>query len=309
MRARIIFNLVLVAGAIALAVLWWATRPAPEQAPKTISSVAFDAVARMEVHTADNVIVLARDNDGDWRLRQPIEARADPAHVAALKQLASATPTRELERDAIDAGTTGVDDPWLTVRFGGEAPISVGHEGPAPGSHYVRTAHALLLASLPDLASQSLDWTRWIAPRLIDPDAKLTKLTLPHLTLTQAETGGWRVQPVSADRGADYAQATVDAWRHARALAIEPADAGQERIARVTLGFAGGDARHLDVISRSPELVLRDVARGLDYHLAANQAAPLLEMRHPDTLGRGRAAPLQPSAIPLQPTDDAPVTQ
>ena len=304
MRARLLFNLALIAGVIALAGLWWATRPVPAPEPDTVSAIPAEDIRRLEVHAGDDVIVLERDDAGRWRLVEPVAARADPARVAALLQLAGTAPERHLERDAVDPATTGMDDPPITVRFNDEAPIAVGGRGPSSGSRYVRTAHALLLVRLPDLAGRSLDWASWIDPAVLADDARPTRLTLPTLTLDRAATGGWRVQPAAADRGADYAQATVEAWRHARALAIEPADASRERSARVTLRFADRPERHLDVIQRTPELVLRDPQRGIDYHLAANQAEPLLEMRHPDTLGRSRAGALQPSAIPLNPDAD-----
>ena len=135
-------------------------------------------------------------------------------------------------------------------------------------------------------------------------DAALERLTLPRLTLARSDTGGWQVEPKSADRGADYAQATIDAWRHSRVLSLEPVDASRERIARVTLRYGDDHERRLDVIEREPELILRDAERGIDYHFAPHLATPLLDMQHPDTLGAGRVRSLQPSAIPLNPTGE-----
>lgn len=299
-RARVVFNAVLILAAIALGSALWLTRERPAPPPESVSGLAPDAIRRLEVHYRDNVIVATREGER-WQLQQPVDARADASGVGAALAVATAIPQHRYDHDALDDDATGLDDPALTLRFNDDAPIAVGGPGPSPGSRYVRTAHATLLIDAPGLATQTLGWSHWIAPGLLAPGARLTALVLPHLTLTQGDTGGWQVAPVGADRGADYAQATIDAWRHSRALSVEPADAARQREARVTLRFADQPDRSLDVIAREPDLILRDNRLGVDYHFAANHAGPMLAMRHPQALGSGRADNLQPSAIPLAP--------
>lgn len=306
-RKRLIFNVVLILGIVVLGLTLWLVR-APEPAPtppQTVSALAPGSVTAMEVHLPNAVVELDRSRPAaTWQLRQPIAAPADDVPVEALLALAEATPTQRYERGAIDDETTGLDDPALVVRFNGQAPILVGNEGPTPASRYVATPHALLLVQAEQLARLPTTWRNWVSPTLITDNADLAQLTLPRLTLTRGETGGWQVKPSSADRGADYAQATIDAWRHSRVLSLEPVDASRERIARVTLRYGDDHERRLDVIEREPELILRDAERGIDYHFAPHLATPLLDMQHPDTLGAGRVRSLQPSAIPLNPTGE-----
>jgi len=302
-RRRIIFLGVLIMALAGLsAALWWTRPPVPE-APDAVSSIAPPQIHHITVQTRDNVIELDRSTEtNQWRLSAPADARADADRVAALLDLAALIPQRRLAADAVDDTDTGLDDPGLVLRFNDEAPIAVGGTGPAPDTRYVRTAHALLVVAAGHLEDQPLGWTHWLAPNLIADDAVLRRITLPRITLTRNDTGGWQVAPVGEDRGADYAQATVDAWHYSRALAIEPVDASRARMARITLVFAGDQKRQLDLIARSPELILRDNDLGVDYILAANQAGPLLDMRHPDLLRQSRGADLQPSAIPLTET-------
>ena len=302
-RKRLIFIAALIVGVIALGAALWLTRsPQPTPEPR-VSHVPVKALAHIDINLRDAMVELERPggkgDDDSWRVATPVTARADTAHVKALLELAEATPTRRYARDAIEEDVTGLDDPALTVRYNNEAPIAIGNPGPQVGTRYVRTAHALLLVKLRSLSSLPTDWRGWIAPTLLARDADLTQLTLPRLTLKISETGGWRVLPESADQGADYAQATINAWRRSRALSLEPADLGRERTARVTLRFGDDSTRHLDVIAREPELILRDADLGIDYHFADTLTAPLLDMRHPDALGAGRERSLQPSAIPL----------
>lgn len=302
-RGRLVFNLLLAAGVLALAAALWFTHEPPAPAPAPVSTIATEKIERIEIHHGDDVIVLARVDGRGWRMREPVAASADPERVSALLELAATVPKKRYERGAIDARSTGLEPPTLTLRFNAEAPIALGGHGPARSSRYVRTAHALLVVEAAkledDLLSEPLSWPHWVAPDLLGAGERLQRLTLPQLTLERGENASWRVTPANADRGADYARATVSAWRHARARTVEVADHARQRSARVTLRFVDAPIRQLDVIAREPELVLRDPALGVDYHLAANRAAPLLDMAHPAALGDSRADRLQPSAIPL----------
>jgi hypothetical protein len=302
---RLIFNAVLVAGVIALGLALWLTRSPVPTPPQNVSELAAGAIQRIELHLPNAVVELERPSgNAPWYMRAPVAARTDTAPIQTLMALATAVPSQRYERGEIDDDTTGLDDPALVVRFNDRAPIAIGNEGPKPGSRYVATAHALLLVDAERLNRLPMTWRGWVAPTLLGDHAELEQLTLPRLTLSRSKTGGWQVAPSNADHGADYAQATIDAWRHSRALSLEPVDAGRQRIARVTLRFANKPTRRLDVIEREPELVLRDEELGIDYHFAPNLAAPLLDMQHPDTLGAGRERSLQPSAIPLRAPDE-----
>lgn len=309
-RFAVVAILALGVGALAL-VLWFTRTPAPP-APQPVSDVPAREIERVEVHLPEAIVQLDRpagknDSPMPWRMDAPIDTRVDVEPLQTLLALADTVPRQRYARDAIADEVTGLDDPAVVVRFNGGAPIAVGNEGPAPGSRYVATAHALLLVDARALARLPAAWRDWVAPTLIAPAPDLVHLTLPRLTLKRSDNGSWQVAPKHADRGADYAQATVDAWHNSRALGLEPVDAGRGRISRVTLRFADATARTIDVIAREPELILRDAERGIDYYFAANQAAPLLDMQHPDALADARYHSLAPSAIPLvDPGDEEP---
>lgn len=306
---RLALLAILAIGVITMALILWFTRTPAPPAPQSVSAIAPQAIDRVEVHLPEAVIQLERtgkshDEPASWQMSAPIHARVDAAPLQTLLSLAAAVPRRRYARDAIADDVTGLDDPAIVVRFNDHAPIAVGNAGPAPGSRYVATAHALLLVDARALARLPADWRDWVAPTLLGPEHDLVRLILPRLTLSRSDTGGWQVAPKNADRGADYAQATIDAWHQSRALGLEPVDAGRQRIARVTLRFADDSTHRIDVIAREPELILRDAERGIDYYFAANLAAPLLDMQHPDALGAARDSSLAPSAIPLVDPDE-----
>jgi len=297
MRTRWIVNGLLAAGVVALAALFWFSRTAPEPEPQPVSRVTGDAIHHMTVRYGNHLVELSRDNpQSPWRMTTPINARPDPARVDALLQFAAAVPERRYARDGIDPATTGVADPVLTVRYNDQAPIAIGNPGPTSRRHYVRTAHALLLVAVPDIADPASNGLNYVDPQLLAPDDRLTRLTLPRMTLKKADDGTWQAAPAAQAGDRVATRATVRAWQHATARSVVAADAARARIARVTLGFSDAPTRHLDVIARTPELILRDPERDIDYHLAPNHAPPMLDMQHPESLGRNRRSK---SRIPL----------
>lgn len=280
MRGRWFVNGLLIASVLGLALILWLSRQPPPPPPPKISEIAPEAIHRIEVYADRHVIVLVKKAGVGWRIRRPVHARADPAHVAALLKLAATAASHRYGLGTIKTQTSGLADPAFVVRFNQEAPIAVGGNGPAPGSRYLRTAHALLLAPAPELHALALDWSHWIDPALIPADAQLTRIVLPRFTLIRNPGGIWQIAPTGRSRR--DAQATVAAWQRVKALSVVAADPGRERSARITLDFANAPARHLDVIETDPHLILRDPQIGVDYQLAGNRVAPLLEARHPD---------------------------
>lgn len=304
MQRRTLLNLTLLASAAALGAWLWLTRPAPPEPAQPLLDIAAANVTRIEIQrpgTDREPLVLKREAGG-WRLTAPADARADAAQVRSLLALTRAVSQRRYPASEINRAEAGLKPPAARLQFNQQPAIAIGGRGPLGDSRYVQIGDIVLLADLPNLGGLELPWTQWIDPGLIAAGADLAQLRLPELTLTQAETGGWRVTPAERDRGADVAQRTVDTWRHARARTIVPAS-GRQAMATVELVFADGHTRRLGVIARTPELVLRDTRLGVDYHLAANKGPPLLEMQHPQLpQGLGADTPERSKILLTPPT-------
>lgn len=291
-RRALVIGLLLLALIGLTIALWWSYRapPGPGTAkPPRISELAPAEVTRIRVrHEAEQIVIQRNTPDAPWHLTAPVEAPIDGPHLKAILSLLDQRARRRYAPGAIDTATTGLKAPTLVVQFNQQAPIDIGARGPSQGSRYVRTPHALLLAALPALAGLQWSWPHWISPALVPAHCHLKKLVLPHFTLARDpngdqnghKNGNWHAQPTGQRSNAAVA-ATLRAWRHARALTVVPADQSRQRVARITLLFEHGAPRHLDIIERNPNLILRDPARGVDYHLAGNRVPPLLELRHP----------------------------
>ncbi|MGB7755894.1 MAG: hypothetical protein WBL23_07500 [Salinisphaera sp.] len=282
-RAVAIVILLLALAGLAMA-LWWSYRmpsgPGTKQPPR-ITTLAPAKVTRIRIRHGSDLIVIQRDGPrAPWHLTAPVDAPVDAPHLQAVLTLLGKRAQRRYAPDAIDETTTGLKSPALVVQFNHQPPIDVGGRGPSRGSRYVSTPHDLLVAALPDLSGLRWGWTHWISPALVPPHRQLKKLVLPRFTLDRGKTGDWQAQP-AGQRSPAAVAATLQAWQRARALTVVPSDASRQRLARITLAFEHGPPRHLDIIERDPNLILRDPALGVDYHLAGNRIGPLLEIRHP----------------------------
>lgn len=263
------------------AALWLSRQTSTPPAPPAVSDIAPHDIQRISVRHANNRVTLKRDGaERPWRLVAPEKARPDPVHIASLMTLAKAHASRDYALGAIPDAKTGLSQQAIVVRFNRAGPIRLGGPGPTPGTRYVATSHRLLLVSLPDIGSLDDGWTHWLDPALLAQNKDLRRIVLPHFTLDHDDRGDWQVHP-GEKRSNAAARTTIAAWHRAKALAVVPADHGRQRLARITFDFADAPARHLDIIERHPNLVLRDPRLGVDYHLAGNRVAPLLDLIHP----------------------------
>lgn len=299
-RNRTLLNLLLLAAAAMLGAALWLDRRT-EPPPEPLTPLSRDEITKVRVsRPGAPAIVLERAGTG-WRLTSPVEGRAEDGEVRRILRLAETEVRREYPAGEIDPAEAGLDEPSHTVVFtddgGGRTRIALGDETPLESGRYVRVGDAVRLIPEPDIRALDAEFSDLVARELLPGDAELAKIELPDVTLTRTETGGWKVTPESADRGADAAQKTVDAWRNARALWVKPAsgskpgaasteaEAGSAE-AHVRLHPTDGTVRELTLVGRKPQLILRDPALGVDYYVAADRAGPLLDMRHDSAVDR-----------------------
>lgn len=306
MGRRLQLNLILAAAAIVLSGLLWFTGTKSPATLEPLLNIAPQDIHRIEIHASSHTAAITLvKKQGDWRLVRPVTARANSNRIHALLDIATVVPTRRYAANTIDAEQTGLDQPIATIRFNNGPLLAIGAYTPLntdQSQRYVRIGDTVALTTIPRAGLLDMTWTQWADPHLLAPGADLHALRLPGITLTRTDTGGWNVTPGNQDRGADAAQLTVDAWRHALALSITPAEEQPEK-STVTLEFANGRTRLLEVTARQPQLILRDPELGIAYHLPGELAAPLLDMRHPASAlsgdaGKRRRRPAQRGRTP-----------
>lgn len=279
MRGRLAFNIALALIVLGLGVLLWldagdkrATPPITALTPEQIKTIAIDFPKAPSLK-------LARSN-GHWRITAPVKARAETSEIKPILRIAAAVPTHSYAASEMNLAEIGLDKPEQILHLNG-VKIALGGSESLHHNRYARVADKIYLIKDPIKSVIDADYSDLVALALLPEDSKIIRLQTPKFTLTPTDKGGWQVSPETEDKGADDAQWTIGAWQDVQALWIKPADNKQKSQGNISVQTADGSSHKFELIARKPQLILRAPAVGVDYHVGANQAAPLLDMQHP----------------------------
>lgn len=296
MRGRQFLNIVLALVVIGLGVLFWldagkdtATPPITALKPVDIKHIEIDFPEAPSLK-------LARTGE-HWRITAPVKARAETSEIKPILRIAQAKPSHSYPVSDMSLTEIGLDKPTQILHLDGVA-IALGGTEPLHHNRYAKVKDKVYLIENPIKTAIDSDYSDLVSLAVLPKDSKITRLQTPKYILTPTDKGGWQVSPKSQDKGADDAQWTIDAWQGVQALWIKPADPEQKSQGEITIQTGDGTAHKFEIIARKPQLVLRDPAIKVDYHIGANQAAPLLDMQHPH--------PKKPKELKSKP--DIPVT-
>lgn len=293
MRRRLPLNLTLAALAAGLIAVLVLDRP-PEDAAAPITGLERDAIDRVTIHYPDAKSIRLTRGDRGWRLKAPVSARAEASSVAQILRLAGFESRQAMPANEVKPADIGLEPPQQTVVVN-DTRIELGAVQPIDNRRYARVGDTVHLIDEPNMRALDADYADLVARRLLPEDAEITGIELPGATLTPTDQGGWSVTPDSADRGADAAQTAVDAWKRTEALSVKSAEAAGdgEVSGRAVVTTAEHGELVFEVLQRQPQLLLRRPDLGVVFHVAGNQAAPLLDMTPPEPGQPGAAQKLQ----------------
>jgi len=145
LRFRTTVILVLLAAAIG-AYAYLVERPARqrEAAKQTLLTLDSDDVEGVTLAYPDRQIRLAKNEDGRWQIRAPLQMQADQSAVTNLvNAITGAEMARTIEKPSRDLSLYGLDEPTVTIRLhlkdGTDSPtLIVGKETPIGFKAYVQ---------------------------------------------------------------------------------------------------------------------------------------------------------------------------
>ena len=230
---------------------------------------------------------------GRWIMTAPRRARANRFRIEELLHLATARIVTHFTVPAADLGRYGLAKPdavvWLDdekISFGGPHPLDPDHYALYRGQVYVVPDHYDNAAIAP--------LSGFFSTRLIENRGKLVAIRLPRLSLARKPDGSWKVTPADSKLSTDRINTFVDDWRYAQALSVSPYS-GKPVIARARFTFASSPVKAarghsvaaapgkrvlvLGIVERKPELIFYRKDGGLEYHLPADMASQLLELK------------------------------
>jgi hypothetical protein len=257
----------------------------PETAPPLLS-LSPDDVDRIHLRSgADRQIDLERTDHG-WMIVAPIRVAANRYRIDTILGLAQADSHARYPATQAPA-SFGLDPPRATVRLN-DVTIAFGDSEPLHHRRYVQVGDQVHLIDDHFFYAAQLLLPALVDTALLPGDAEPVRLRLPDLVLDRT-SGDWRLQPPDKAVSMDRINALVAAWRHARAVRIS-AYQGETAQATIAVAFADGGHIEMEVLARTPELILGRRDLGLRYHFTAEQADKLLHLPAPAADGRARGA-------------------
>ena len=220
--------------------------------------------------SGDPAIVMERKADG-WLITAPLSARADAFQAERLLAILDAATAHRLP--AQDLARFELDRPFARVMIDGET-FSYGAINAVTREQYVLTAQAVYALPARYRTMLPANVSQLIHKQLLESGELPVRFEFRDFTVARGEKG-WRVQPAPGEVSQDDIHRWVDGWRHAAALRVEPY-AGDKAVDTIAIELRDGKRLELEVLQKTPELMIGRPDAKLRYHFAAQAARELL---------------------------------
>ncbi len=276
MGKRILLNIGLLLIVTLLGVVAWLepgkTPPAPAQRLTTLQPSAINSIRIQQADTPP--IELHRTQDG-WRLVAPFTVAANPFRVDGILEIAQAQSLSAFPANEQELPRYGLSPPRLQLELNDQS-IAFGDQNSLEQRRYVRLADTIHLIRDNNYYHVAGDATTLVALNPLPPDAEITALQLPKITLHHAE-GRWQVEPPDA-LTPDQINDLLEEWRHAQAIQVER-HSGDTMGTDITLSIAGANEPiHFVVVDQPDDLLLVRPDLGLAWRLPAASKETLLRI-------------------------------
>lgn len=277
---RVLLNLVLLAGVVALAALAW-FEPGQQPPPDArLIELPSKQIHRITIVRGAETIRLEQEQ-GVWWLREPYALRANPQQVKLLLEKLHTEVQASYPAAEANFSQLGFSDPPLVITLNDTLTLTFGDTAPLNYQRYVRRGDTILLLRAVDYYPLNRAPVEFVSLYLLPPDSAITALALPDQQLRQS-AGGWQLAPENPAISADAIQHLLDAWRQARAIDVAPLaqDADQQGEVVITLADEETPLRFL-ILANDTSLLLGRLDLGLQYSLPKSRAADLLQFSQP----------------------------
>lgn len=280
-RARLNLLLLVLVAALAGGAYFSSKKPEAKSSPLT--ALSSEAITRISIQHPQQAALQLEKRGSSWWLTAPVTAPCDPFEVATLLNLASASTQRSFKLSEVKPAELKLDPPQFTITLNDQT-LAFGDVEPLEYRRYVQHGDTVTLIDDPAATSVDADYSDLLAKSLLPPEARLTAIKLPGLSLTRSADGKqWQADPAPAGLGADDISRLVEAWRQARSMwnaampTSEAVDAQAPQPIELTL--EGGQTVQLLLISREPQLIIDRPDLKLRYTLSKADADTLLSLK------------------------------
>lgn len=283
-QRQIAINLGLLGLVVLLGItVWKVTRPTNPSGHELIPGFKDLPVEQIHIIRRRKPPLLLISRKNNWYLKGPVQARANPLLIQAILALPQLRPPHRYRINGLDLRQYGLNPPQMTIQYGKGNQIELGKINPINHLQYVRvTNHVYLIQGALAGLNQSGSLS-WVSLSLLPPQSRIERITLPNLSIQASPSGQWLISPQSKNFNSKQARTLIKAWTELSAYQVtkprkKTTDSNHNANPHIRIDLKNGAVYSFDIISSTPELVLRRVRTGIDYHLPANTERKLLAL-------------------------------
>ena len=280
MKSRIVLNIVLVLGLLAL-VLFSYLRPKNSETRPTIklSQATRESVERVKIERqASPAIQLVRQATG-WQITAPLQTQADTHQVDRVTDIVTMTATGKLP--GTDRAQFGLDPATVKVYLNDEE-FSFGRINEITNEQYLGHGEAVYL--VPPFYGYGIPASVniLISRKLLDETEQPVRFDFGAYRIGRNEKGAWSVEgkapaTLATPPSQDNLNRWADEWRQTSALSAEPAAGAQAADQSLTVHFANGKSAALKIKRTGTELQVYRTDRRLVYRVGTETGQRLLD--------------------------------
>ena len=254
--------------------------PAPEQkqtaSSPPLSNIAVDTIQSIRLERGPNDDIVLQKQDGQWWMRSPLNWPANPARIQSLLALLQAPVYGHFSNQQQNLASLGLQPPQASIKLD-HTTLHFGSTEALNNRRYLQLGDDIYMVDEASFYQVIAIVARYLSPRLLREEERITALSLPGLQLTQQQ-GTWHSSV--AGTHADDIIALLQQWQTVNALSVDQAEGidtqGKPRI-RLSLST---QTRPLEfaIVQQQPDLLLLRLDNQLLYQLHPHQAQMLLQL-------------------------------
>lgn len=274
-------SLLVIVGVLVLLAIYEPGIEKPAEAPLLLS-LKRDEVNHILIQRPDQETVeLAKGDDGQWQLLQPIQIAASEFRIESLLRI---TESKSLNRFAADPARLAnykLDKPQAVLTLNNNIKIAFGSATPLDQRRYVLLNNQVHLITDNLYYFMISAWPTFVSMKPLPQGSSITGLQLQKLKLAWQENR-WQIEPKQELDSADDITTLLDAWKFAAATSVKAYDGSTGDKITLQLKDTDKPLRFL-LTALTPDLVLARPELGIEYHFPAELADKLLALPKHDT--------------------------
>lgn len=270
-------GLLVLVGALAWILVYRSGQEKQVSAPP-LTTLSANSIAHIRIERPGQPAVVLEKTGNDWKITDPLQARANPFNVENLMRVLSAPGETRIPAVTTELAKFGLEQPQSRVWFENDE-VAFGVLHPLNNQVYVLYKNEVVLIPGYHLAGAIYPYNNYIDSRLFGEDRKFASLKLPSFTLTLKD-GIWQRQPPDKQLTSDQINDFASEWQNARALSVDKYSGKKalDEIETTSTRDGKNEKLRLGILAYKPDFVLHREDENLEYHFTEETGKHLLSL-------------------------------